>query len=77
LPVPVMARKRVRQYPDGSSVKVAYDPRNPEYAVLERGVSPAAIVFMVVGIILSIVMGFALVVPAVRLKLWELIFRGR
>jgi hypothetical protein len=46
---------RVGSYPRGKEVQVHYDPRNPEVAVLESGVSSSSYVAMATGIVVTVI----------------------
>ncbi|MFQ5487487.1 MAG: DUF3592 domain-containing protein [Gammaproteobacteria bacterium] len=58
-PTPEFAASYVENYPAGASVRVYYDPQQPEYATLERGVQGGDWLVLVFGLV-TVVMGLAM-----------------
>lgn len=51
----ISIQKTLIKYPTGSNVLVYYNPQKPQIAVLEPGITFSTIIFLLVGIILTIV----------------------
>ena len=49
------ARKIVNRYPTGKTVTVYYNPQDPQYGVLESGVTWRSIIFLLAGIVFFVV----------------------
>jgi len=68
------ARETVERYPSGQSIRVYYDPQNPQNAVIEREIGGGMMAFLVVGgvalLIALLIFLFGILLPLLR-SLWS------